>query len=234
MKFIAIGRVHPERAAVDIKEIVWEFEGSKISVSCMCSQLFVVIDDPRVVDCLSAHGTAEHLAQVFLSSLGFLLGCGYKAEITQIIDEGNNSIVVGVQRPEVRFDVADDAFNAMFDEVIGLVRKDLYLRFAILDYTSAIVDKVGGAMFCYRAIESLAKSISKGGPVNTNWTPMHEALSTSKDIIEEAITSFAKPVRHGNWAEFKSMTEEQRVNMLRLTREIITKYIVFRSGLSSS
>lgn len=230
MKFIATGRVHPERADVHFKEVKWELGESKISVSCVSSQLFAVIDDPRVSDYLSAHGTAEHVAQIFLSSLGFLLGCGYKAEITQVIDADQNSIVVGVQEELVRFDVGGETFGTMFLEVLQLARNDLFLRFAIQDYTNAITDNLGCAMLCYRSIESLAKSISGGGTSNTDWAPMHKALGTNKDMIENTITTFAKPIRHGNWSELTPMTSEQRVNVLQLTRSIISHYIDFSQG----
>lgn len=225
MKFFAIGRVYPERADVNISKIEWEKEGSKISVFCRSSQLFVVLDDPRVAESSSAHATAEHVCQVFVSALGFVLGCAYKVEITQVVDEDFETIVVGVQQPEVSFGLKDEAVGDMFAPLLERSRHDLFLRFAIHDYTSAIVDKLGCAMLCYRAVESLAKSLSGGGTGNTNWSPMHSKLGTTKDEIEGTITVFAKPIRHGNWAELKPMSIQERMNALLLTRSIIVRYL---------
>jgi hypothetical protein len=227
MKYIATGRVHPERACVRFDKVVWQHDDSMISVECGASQLLVVIEDPRVNDYRSAHGTAEHIAQTLLSVLGFVLGCGYKAEITQVVLEGDNLVVVGVGQEELKFDVPDELRNSMQLETVALVRKDLYLRFALLDYCNALVDATGCAFLCQRSVESLAKSISKADSGNTDWKPMHAALHTDKKTIDLHITDFAKPVRHGNWAEFKPMTNEQRVGALKLTKELITRYIVY-------
>jgi hypothetical protein len=226
MKFTAVGRIHPERTAVYIDTIRWQKESSTLTFRCDASQISIQVDDDRINNLISAHGTAEHIAQNFASTLGFLLGCSYRAEITQIIPEEHHPFTFGVQREELKFSFSEEDFNAAFSELINLVRHDMPLRFSIQDYTQAINDKLGCAMYCYRAIESIAKSI--GGNTrkgNTNWPPLHETLNTSAEEMTSKVTSFAKIVRHGNWNEFKSTNEQQRLDMLLLTREIICRYI---------
>lgn len=234
MRFIATGLVHPERAAVDIPLQTWNNENGKVSVSCVKSQLFVVLEDTRVDGYRSAQVTAEHIAQLFVSSVGFLLGCSYKVEITQIIDEENNSYVCSVQRPELVFDVEHHVRDNLFVELTILMRDDLYLRFAIQDYTHAITDHIGGSVLCYRAIESLKKSLNGGAEKNTGWPVLHKALDTTESDINEIVLRFSKGLRHGNWAPFVSMSHEERSKMLEFTKQLITKYIIYSQKKSTN
>ena len=227
MKYVALGRVHPERACVHIPTQTWENETGKVSFTCGASQIHITLEDPRVSNYLSAHGTAEHIAKTFISALGFLLGCSYTVEISQVI-EADEPFVIGVQQEHLIFTSSGDQIAALFDELTPLIRHDLFLRFAIQDYTAAIADKLGCALFCYRAIESLSKSIGLTNNDRKNWAALHSALGTTPEPIYTLIKDFADPVRHGGWTTMKQPTEQDRLEMLKLTKDFLTRYIHFK------
>lgn len=231
MRFRAIGRVHPERAALTFNTIKWGRPGREVLVSCTYSQIYAVIDHPGVDGADSAHHSIEHAAHSIVSAAGFLKGCSYATEIIQLIDDQDQSYIFGVQHPEVAYDVPQEILNQRFEELTILIQKDIFLRFAIGDYTNAITDYTGGAMLCFRALESLAKSIGKTGVADTKWEPMHKALGTSKKLIQDKIGCFAKPERHGNWAEVRT-NSDQRTIMLTYTRDVISKYIEYALDLN--
>ena len=54
---------------------------------------------------------------------------------------------------------------------------------------------------------------------------MHLALGTDQATIENRIKQYADPKRHGNWKEEKKITIKEHREMLKLTREILIKYI---------
>ena len=221
MKFTVTGRVQPERACVRFDKVIWSNERGSISVACEVSQLLIVIDDPSVDNYLTAYGTAEHISQTVLSALGYALACGYKSEILHVIDEHDVLYVVGVKQDTLTFPSHDDIFSWALEKS----RHDLYLRFAIQDYTSAIVDRIGCAHLCFRAVESISKAVGQTKIDKQNWKRMHEILLTDEETITATIKKYADDIRHGNWDKFVPTTEQQRVDMLNLTRDIIAKYM---------
>jgi hypothetical protein len=173
----------------------------------------------------SAQYTAEHVAQVYVSTFGFLVGCDYRVEIIQVIDEDKNVQIPSVQRQEIVSELTSDALWREFTDILILTRKNVWLRFAIQDFTSAITDVIGGSILCYRAIESLAKAFTLPGARKTNWDGMNSALNNNQQSMERLITSFAMPLRHGSWSELKPMNDIERGEMLSFTKNIICKYI---------
>lgn len=229
MKYIGVGRVHPERASVYINHIEFPSEHGLVTFFCGASQINIMLDHAHVHDFLSAHATMEHIAQVYVSAIGFALGCGYRVEITQVTDENNNIYVIGVQREEVSFEQEEQ--QAVAAVAAEIARKDLHFRFAMQDYTNALVDHVDCAHLCYRAIESIAKAVGKTRDKNTNWMAMHAALGTNREMIDSTITDYAATARHGDWGKFKSTSNDQRVEILKLTRSILTAYINYVQSL---
>ncbi|MCS3472443.1 hypothetical protein M2401_006207 [Pseudomonas sp. JUb42] len=202
-------------------------------MSCDCSQIYAVIDRADVNDVDSAHHSIEHVAHAVVSAAGFLFGCSYSTEIAQVINDSDQTCFYGVQDLDVAFKESNEQLTQKFNELTELVRKDIYLRFAISDYTTAITDHVGGPMLCYRALESLAKSLGNTGIDDTDWRPMHKALGTTKDTIVNMVGQYAAPVRHGNWIEVGSDRDQRRA-MLLFTRDVLAKYIEYSRNMAES
>lgn len=227
MKYVAAGRVHPERVGVHIPKTIWEREKGSISFECAASQILVMIDDPRVDNHWSAKYSAEHVSGIFISVLGFVIGCSYAVEITQVVDDEGILLVPSVQMPELVVATNNIDIGTKIDSFSELARKDISFRFALKDYVAAIGNVVEGAFLCYRAIESLSKALSPGLTDGAGWKSLHKALVTDKASIDKYVTNYAKPIRHGSWVELAPMNQDQRVEMLSFTRELIEKYIAY-------
>jgi len=64
MRYIATGRVHPERADVHIAPCSWTGQdGHEVTVSCEASQITVVLKDAPVDGYVAAYLMAEHVAR---------------------------------------------------------------------------------------------------------------------------------------------------------------------------
>ena len=57
------------------------------------------------------------------------------------------------------------------------------------------------------------------------WDAMHSTLGTERTVITSTVKQYADPVRHGNWRGMKPTTAKDRWRMLRLTRDILVKYM---------
>ena len=224
MRFIATGRVHPERTAAGFTTIeMGSSDGGTFTVSCDASQLSVVLNHPSIQDSASAKTSAEHFAQSVVSALGYSLGCGYSVEITQVVAESGHPTVFGVQPGRLGF----EPNNPTFEHTLRLAIEDLFFRLALRDYVRALTDEIDCALYCYRAIESLRSSFEAPSE-SESWVAMHAALGTTRELIQDKVKAFADPIRHGNWASAPPVTSRDRLEMLRITRDILHKYLEHR------
>ena len=224
MRYVVTGRVHPERANVSISPCSWTHpDGGEVVVRCESSQLTVTLDDPRIDGHVSAFVTAEHVAQAVVSALGFSLATGYSVELIQVLEESGAVHVFGVRTPELMFEPHGPVFAAAAE----LSKRDLFFRMALADYARAFRDSLACAAYCYRAIEAI-KSAFGPGDDSRLWPKMHDALGTDRENIDRAVKPFADPVRHGNWSELPPTHSAQRAEMLRITRDVLARYLSFR------
>jgi hypothetical protein len=221
MRYVVTGRVHPERADISFSRIEWGTEGGgRISAQCDASQVTVVLDTPQIDGFITAHIAATHFAYLVVAALGFALGSGYSVEIVQVTEADGTPRVMGVRPGSLEF----DPNLSVFDRAVRLASDDLFFRLALRDYVRAIADAEDCASYCYRAIEGI-KSAFVFRTGDDSWDGMHAALGTERSSIENHIKTYADPVRHGNWAAAKTTTVEVRLRMLKLTRDILAKYL---------
>ncbi|MFA5901766.1 MAG: hypothetical protein WC829_21935 [Hyphomicrobium sp.] len=225
-RYVVLGRVHPERADVRFTTISLGIGSTgKAQVSCDSSQLAVVLTDCGFDGFLSAYIAAEQFASLVTNALGFYLGTGYSIELIQIVEDDGTPHVIGARPngPDGEIlGLPED--EALFERALRLSVSDVFLRFAIADYIRAITDIGDCGTYCYRAIESIKSACAFTAKIDS-WQPMHDALGTSRDEIEQIVKKFADPVRHGNWIELPPTTGVERYTMLKLTRNILLSYI---------
>jgi len=222
MKYFISGKVLPERAAVQFPEITMDMkQNGSMRISCDAGQLNAIFDTPHN-DIVSAKLTVEHNAQMIVSALGFSLNCGYSVEIINVFssEKEDRAIVFGVKADtKNEFDQ-----HKIFNEALFFSSKNVYFRMALRDYMRAITDNMDCAFYCYRALEALTKSFSTGQG-SQGWLDLHKDLGTKREDVDDKITKFASPVRHGRWAEAQSTTSAQRMEMLSFTQSILLKYL---------
>ncbi|MBA6380980.1 MULTISPECIES: hypothetical protein [unclassified Colwellia] len=222
MKYFISGKVLPERAAVQFSEIAMDMkQHGYLKITCDAGQLNAILDT-SINDIVSAKLTVEHNAQMIVSALGFSLNCGYSVEIITVFssDEQDKGIVFGVKA-----DTKNEFEQPkVFQDSLLYSGKNVYFRMALRDYMRAITDTMDCAFYCYRALEAITKSYSTGQG-SKGWLDLHKDLGTNREDVDKKITSFANPVRHGRWAEAKSTTSEQRMEMLSYTQSILLKFL---------
>jgi len=225
MRFHVLGRVLPERASVEFPPVTWVApDGVSVSVHCLCSQLNVCFEWPEPPDLLTIFYSAEHVAEGVIAAFGFTLGTGYAVEMLQLIDSAGESHVFGVRPGGLEF----QEINNVFEKTQGLARDDIFFRFALRDYMSAIRSPVDCAAYCYRAVESLKIAVeSKSGSAENGWEQLRRIAGRTREEFEEKIKRFAHPIRHGNWTELPPPNAGQRYAMLTLTRTYIARYLKF-------
>ncbi len=226
MKYMVTGRVHPERADVSFSQQIWQTANSgSVTISCDSSQLTVLVDLPDIDGYVAAFIVAEHVAQSVVSSLGFALGTGYTVELIQLIEETGESHVFGARPDGLHFETSLTIFASTLD----LIKQNLFFRLALRDYMHALTETVDCAFYCYRAIEAIKSSFDpkQGGK---SWSKMHLVLGTSEDEIRRIVQDFAAPVRHGNWSGTHTTTSAQRYAMLKLTRDILAKFVTYQQN----
>ncbi len=217
MRYVCIGRVHPERAYVSFNEI--RLKSHNVTISCDHSQLTVVIDDDNLDGWLAARIAAEDIASVFVSSLGFCLGCGYSIEILNVVDETGSAHITSVKPRDERTGDALQIGVERFDSASRLSGKDIFFRLALNDYARALQEGTDCAFYCYRAIETIKNSF--GG----KWDDMHSTLQTERQDIDEKVKLYADPIRHGNCSEMQVMNKYHRWEALKTTRDVLVKYL---------
>ena len=231
MKIIATGRIHPERAdAWFAPRLVWQTpSGAGIAVSCTSSQLAVTIDDTEMQDVVSGFLQARQIGQAVASSLGFSFGVGYSIELIQVMTESGEATVFGAGVPELKF----ENNTALFLQAVEISRKNLFFRMAVRDYCNAISEPMDCAVNCFRAIEAIKGAFGPGSDAQC-WTRMHTELGTTRETIDSKIKVFSDPVRHGNWAEYPATTGLDRLEMLLVTRDVLTRYLRYLETLEQT
>jgi hypothetical protein len=226
MRYVATGRIHPERADVSFNPIEWRVErDGRIVASCDSSQVTVLLDLASIDGFITASIAAEHFAQLVVGALGFSLGSGYTIEIVQVTEEDGTPHVFGV-RPTVEGGgtLGFDPYLPIFRRAFERSNRDVFFRLALRDFLRAINEVQDCATYCYRAIEGI-KSAFVAMTGNDRWEDMHAALGTDRASIEETVKQYADPVRHGNWIDLKPTDSLIRSKMLVLTRDILMRYL---------
>lgn len=229
MKYYVRGRVMPERSAVSFSRMKFAHDEDGIAdVSCDSSQLSILIDSPKLAGHLDAKLSAQQAAGIIINALGYTLGCGYTAEITEVTSEDGNSIVFGVA-PRTLNGESQLAFtekDTVFNRALFLSSSNIFFRFAVRDYLRAMLDEIDCAYYCYRAIESIKSAFDNETTLN-GWTLMHEKLGTNALDIKTIIKNYADPIRHGNWIKIKDTNVDIRWEILTYTKNLLDKYLTY-------
>ena len=229
MKYICTGRIHPERADVWFDQCEVKSDGLIAVVSCDSSQITVVLEissDKGEIAAYAARNIAENVANIVVGALGFSFNLGYSVEIIQVIEPDGKPNVFGVRSigMESGQKTRTNSHASIFRRTLTLSARNSHFRMALQDYLRAINDMRDRPTYCYRAIEAI-KSTFENDTESNQWNAMHLALGTDQATIENRIKQYADPKRHGNWKEEKKITIKEHREMLKLTREILIKYI---------
>jgi hypothetical protein len=242
--YILTGRVIPERAVLDIKEIQFKTLASEdvpegdLFVEILKSQIsarFLVAT--QVQNFFTLRNTVEDAVRMLLDVAGYFHGYGYDVEIVQMVHSDSSlKQVFGIDVPALA-GVCEKAGITYNDIFLALLKKDGgFLRHALADVREAIKSPRDTGFFCYRAIESLKNcSAVRNGLLpddDAAWELFRNSYSIAKQQIME-IKTFADPARHGNHPLAQLMGDKERADVFKKAWEIINAYILGEK-LSSS
>lgn len=226
------GKVLPERSNVTIPQIARRLiqpdtgiDGI-LTVSIDLAQVtarFTAIGE--IVDLLTLRNYLHDAIRVELDILGYVNGCGYDLEITQVADSlGNPPIVFGIGIPVL----ASESRSADLEKVINLFQdsRGNCLRLCLADLREAIREPRDTGFFLYRAVETLMQSFrtdSTGAGKRRAWESLRSELLISEDKVrrlEEVASSF----RHG---ETRYMSDSEKAELFPIAWEIVGEYIKY-------
>ena len=106
------------------------------------------------------------------------------------------------------------------------VLSQVHLRLAVKDQVNAMRDEGQDSMFfAYRAVEHVCRSVSDvAGQISpADWAKMHQAIGTSKPLIDPLIKA-ATQVRHGDIAGRQvARAKHRRDKLLAISRDVLIR-----------
>lgn len=183
-----------------------------------------------VANIFTLRNLVEDAVRVLLDIAGYLNGYGYDADIIQYIAPKGAKpprYVFGIDIPVLATSCTQAGVSA--NAVLAALQKQdgAYVRQALADVREAIKNPKDTGFFCYRAIESLKNGYAHRRVIDADvaWEPFRKHYTLSKNTIM-LIKSFADPVRHGDYAKIRPMSDSDRATIFQETWNIINQYIV--------
>lgn len=228
---VFFGRVHPERANVNIRlpliHVGFSREGLlKASVQVDLSQFTARVSGALDEDLFTERNGIGSVAQLFVDVLGLTNGCGYTVEIVGCNRNGGTTIF-GCDVPALAGDPPQAP--ADFQGIASLLLADgegrlFPLRRALGDFRRAILEPDDTPFHCYRSVEALTyyfgKNPRQGRP------KMCAALRIDNNWIRRELEIPAGEIRHG---KLVTMTGDDRVRALVGARSVLVRFIEFVS-----
>ncbi|WP_156930160.1 hypothetical protein [Pseudomonas sp. MOIL14HWK12:I2] len=230
MKYVFTGVVRPERASISTPKVTNILDSGEVfSLLCHGSQFKVTVESEKLDGYFAAKILAQNFASTVIVSLGFARGISLSVEILQYTAE-DDEFFFGADpiRPSVSDSLGYENELAEFGRALDLACADVFFRFALRDYSQALINETDCATYCYRAIESIRCAFDFETGREKNWRAMHDALGTDREEIRLKVKEYSDPVRHGNWLGAKETNTEIRWKMFELTRDVLGRYLTYR------
>src|SRR5579863_1817218 len=141
MRYIATGRVHPERAGIRFSPIEWQMRDyGRVIAQCESSQITVEIDTTAFGGWTTAGIAAEHFAAIVVGALGFSLGSGYSVEVIQVLEEDGTPHVFGVRPAGATPDehLGFEPHAPLCNRALQLATANAFFRLALRDFLRAL------------------------------------------------------------------------------------------------
>ena len=162
-----------------------------------------------------------------VAAIGFVNGCGYDVEVSQVFDPTTSAWTnYGVREDSLvgRYPVVNDAIV----RVLASFRADSghYLLSSLSDICDGMRRPDGTAFYCYRAIETLQQYFIKMFKIKKDkdaWETFRIRLGVDRGRLD-AVKEFADPRRHGG---ARAMTYEDRKTILATAYEVVDRFVAF-------
>lgn len=228
MKYIFVGKVHPERGTLTLPQIKREviaedvdFKGT-IKVSVILSQINVELDSNSKYSVTDLKNIIETFVHTMVDVYGYLKGYSYSVEISSVyIPETGYNEVFGVDIVKITQDEKNRPLN--YDELLKLALKTPSLYMVLKDLRDAIKRPLDTFFHCRRATETIVKYFTKTNNPKKGWTDIISILTLNGSdltLIREA----GGNQRHG---KYSSVTGEKRVEIMMKTWKVVDKFVEY-------
>lgn len=223
------GRIHPERAAINVLNLPTLSVGfspdvlSKVRIEITVSQVTVRVEGSLHADPATERNAVAVVVQLLVDILGFSNGCGYTVEITGCSTEAGSTIF-GVDIPALTEEPLPASLE--FKSIAGLFWHDPEgktrpLRRALADFRRAIQDPDDTAFHCYRAVEALSFYFDSNRA--QGWAGLRSSLRLDEQWIKSVLKKPADEIRHGRVV---AVSEGDRLRAFRAARLVITRFMM--------
>jgi len=245
--YIFKGIVLPERAQITlfppIKLVVMNKATDKVKFESQLSvnrnQITCWVDtnsECNLDELLDLKNEVKAHISTILAIVGFINGCAYDIEITQVINkEKPIDYVYGIDIPCIRERNKNininDKLNSLLSKVSSSDISSIYLSRCFTDLIMAMKNPIDTGFYCYRAIESLrqyCKNKYNIGEDNKSaqWKKLRDITgyaekSDFEDYIK-VVTDFAYPIRHG---DIIHITDSQRIEIFMKTWDVVEAFL---------
>ena len=231
-EYLYIGTIHPLAMGLWMKQVeaiavILVGEDTlhcTVSLHAALSRIHVkVCSDKQVLDIPTLTNTITGFIEDQISFLGFIEGCGYAVELTDLIriTEGISEIL-GVNVPVI----ANKEKSLTFDEVRAASQGSLGSQIArsIRDFNFAMRVARDSAFYCFRALERIKTYFVVADKLTEPkaWEKFRIITNSEKDTINRIIKDFADFERHG---QTYVGTPSERMNILQLTHDLLERLV---------
>ena len=161
--------------------------------------------------------------------VGYLHGATFDVDIISAAHEDGAAVVFGTAISDLK-GVRTGNLNEIESDLLSAILNEVHARMALANFREAILSPVDSAFFCYRAVETIMQSMKMDQASRNDvagWEALRMQLQISRPAID-AIKAHAAEPRHG---KNNVISGYNRGVALRLTDEIITRYIAYlRNG----
>ena len=223
--YVFSGKVHPERANVNISPIKFEFGESdpnfkgKATIAISWSQISLILNIESNVDLPTMKNTMEHMIRFIVDSYGYISGRGYDVELTSVVDPNNNQTVFGVGIDDL--EAIQNQRPLPFSDIVKLAFQSKQLQHALNNLRESIRSPWDTGFFCYRAIECIRQDFKQADDKDekASWDNLNKNLRIEKTYAEQ-LRKYALPQRHGDMPE---MTGVEQVALMKCAWSVVDR-----------
>ena len=228
------GKVLPERALIEIREVLFEVSGSddvpegQLYVAILKSQIIArYVAATAVGNVFSLRNMVDDAVRRLLDAVGYVNGWAYDIDIIEAVRSiDRQTWVFGIDIPALN-GVAEKAGVAPQDVITMLnLPQGWAVRQAMADVREAMKSSTDTGLFCYRAIESLKQGFAERMSLDPDrtWEDFRNAYGIAKDDIM-LVKGFADAARHGAALQ-TSISDADRASIFTTTWKIVNAFIL--------
>lgn len=245
MKFTYFGVVLPDTTRVSSPIIGVsipsgpDYPALTLQTQILNNRVVAVCDVPESLEdgaCLTIRNIAEDVASSICDSVAILEGAWTIVVIdTCVGPDGLVRMRFSNALPRLKEEFSHQGVSSRDIATINLNPQGFYLRLALDDLNSGLMEKKFLRSHCYKAVEALKNSVCSGLDLSSDekWANFREVLNVERDTLERLVHH---EERHGDYASARPLSGAEMDSVLAAIAKVISAYVAWfnREKLHSS